>query len=96
MSYQLSHRQLSVLTHLKLPVEAHCRSSFFVDSVLCRIHCLCVSSRCTAGLLLTLTLCTLSASGGACCPSWALFDSLFSGTAAHEISNLVLHRSECR
>ena len=32
MSYRHSHHQLSVLTHLDLPVEAHCRSSFFVDS----------------------------------------------------------------
>ena len=28
MSYHHSHRQLSVLTHLDLPVEAHCRSSY--------------------------------------------------------------------
>ena len=28
MSYHHSHRQLSVLTHLDLPVEANCRSSF--------------------------------------------------------------------
>ena len=55
------HRQLSVLTHLDLPVEAHCRSSFFVDSSRLVSYPLplrlsSVSSRCTAGLLLILTL----------------------------------------
>ena len=63
MSYQHSHRQLSVLTHLDLPVEAHCWSSFFVDSNRLVQYPLplslsSVSSRCwaAAGLLLTLTL----------------------------------------
>ena len=59
------HRQLAPLTHLDLPVEAHCPGSFFVDSSrlvsyplpLCLSS---LSSRCTAGLLLTLTLCSPS------------------------------------
>ena len=58
MSYHHSHRQLSVLTHLDLPVEAHCRSSFLVDSSRLVQYplplCASVSSHCTAWLLLNL------------------------------------------
>ena len=61
MSYRLSHHQLSMLSHLDLPVDAHYRSSFFVDSSrfvwyplpLCLSS---ISAHCTAGLLRTLTL----------------------------------------
>ena len=76
------HRQLALLTHLEHPVEDHCdrcRSSFFVDSSrrLSYPHLLCVSSvssRCTAGLLLTLSMClSLLDLVELACSSWAWF-----------------------
>ena len=70
--------QLSVLTHLDLPVEAHCRSSFFVDSssLVSYPLPLCLSSlsfaqHCWAAADLDAVL-AVSGPGGTCCCSWAL------------------------
>ena len=72
MSYQHFHRRLSVPTHLDLPVEAHCRSSFFDSSRLSYPLPLCLFALdCWAAADLDAVL-TLPGSGGACCPSWAL------------------------
>ena len=68
------HRQLSVLTHLDLPVEAHCRCSFFVDSsrLVSYPLPLCLSSVSSALHCWAAADLAISGPGGACCSSWAL------------------------
>ena len=97
------HRQLTLLTHLEHSVEGHCdrcRSSFFVDSSR-RLYCplsLCLSSvpsRSTTGLLLTLSMCSLLLDLVELAATPRL-GSPSGDTAATKISNLVLHRLECR
>ena len=83
------HRQLSLLTHLDLPVEAHCRSSFVDSSRLVLVSTACVSLV-SIFVLHCLAAADLDASGlgGACCPFWAL--TLFLLALLHTRSQISL------